>query len=378
MAALMFENLPFLASIAEGATPEACRVWLRVATDHFITREMHTRDDLDRFTRAITKLLDQVDGATRLMIAQKLSACWTTPEAVLEHIVRLDGPAANHVLQHARGLPIAALSQAAQGSSAKAILIALRVDLNRQTVMLLAQRHDAPVLEALASNQAAPLDAETFSVLAEHGGKNKKVAAALLARAPMGREHAALFLHADSAQRRAILLDAARADLGRVNSPIAPALDAESLAQLEHLAIARQIDLFELGVSEALGCDLPIAEAIVRDRSGEPLALALAALGAPDDMALRILVASDIHYGVEASRVAALSRLRDAMSMAAAQRVVAAITGKHSTKRTSYRSVFDATANAAPGRAQAAALSPAVLRRRKAFELSETYRAQRA
>ncbi len=381
MAKLSFENLPFLASIAEGATPEACRVWLRVATDQFTMQEMHTQDELIQFGHSARKFLDQVDSATRLLVAQKLSACPATPENVLEHFVKLGGPAAHHVLQYARGLPREALIEAAQSGTTAATLVALRSDLDRGLVALLTMRADYKVLYALAGNASAPLDIHSFTALARFANKDKKIALALLSREPLGAQHAALFLHADSDQRRAILIDAQRAVLGRANGAPAPALDEDSLVQLEHLSIARQVDLFELGLSEALHCDLPTAEAIVRDRTGEPLALALAALGAPDDMAVRILIASDVQCGVEFSRINALSRLRDAMSPLAAQQVLAAITGNSMARPPRHRPGLDAGAHSTPSRPQVAgvaALSGAAARRRRALEFVEIYRDRRA
>lgn len=378
MAEHAFENLPFLASIADGATPEACRVWLRVATDHFVTRDMHTQDQLLRFGHSAIKFLGIVDGATRLIVAKKLSLCASTPEAVLERIVDLGGPAAHHVLQCARGLPRSTLTEAAQSATLPATLVALREDLDRGLVALLAQRADEATLSALAGNLAAPLDAPTFAALAGLAHRKRDVALALLARQPVGMRHAALFLHADAAQRRAILVDAQRAALGRAEAPARPALDQESLAQLEHLSIARQVDLFELGLSEALGCDLAIGEAIVRERSGEPLAVALAALGAPEDMAMRILISNEVHAGVDAPRIAALARLRDVCTQGAAQRVMAAVAGASQARRAAYRPVLDATAAAAPGRTLAGEAAQPASRRRRALEFIESHRAKSA
>ena len=62
-----------------------------------------------------------------------------------------------------------------------------------------------------------------------------------------------------------------------------------------------------------------LAERIVAEPSGEPLVVALAALGAPEDAAMRILLLGDA-VSLDYKRLGALTRLKDALHPAAARR----------------------------------------------------------
>jgi len=79
---------------------------------------------------------------------------------------------------------------------------------------------------------------------------------------------------------------------------------------------------------DALGCDPDIASRIVADPSGEPLAVTLAALGAPNDVCVRLLTARDMAEGPDYPRLGALARLQGALSPVAASAVVRAFLGQ--------------------------------------------------
>ena len=61
---------------------------------------------------------------------------------------------------------------------------------------------------------------------------------------------------------------------------------------------------------------------IVRDPLGEPLAVTLAALCAPNDVSVRILTSCDMAAGSDYPRLSALARLQGALSAAAAANIV--------------------------------------------------------
>jgi hypothetical protein len=122
---------------------------------------------------------------------------------------------------------------------------------------------------------------------------------------------------------------------------------------------------------------LELADRIARDSAGEPLAVALAALGAPNDVAVRILTSRDLQDGADYRRVGALARLKDALIPAAADLVITALIGDSTRPRARQQPVLDPSASTTPGRPSAASaprawfkeadLTPAALRRRRAF-----------
>ena len=89
---------------------------------------------------------------------------------------------------------------------------------------------------------------------------------------------------------------------------------------------------------------------------------------------MRILAARDLLDGGKYRRIAALARLKDALSPAAARLTMAAMIGAPQPAATRQRPQYDQTAAATPSRAAAtirsAAPTPAVLRRRRALALA--------
>ncbi len=136
-----------------------------------------------------------------------------------------------------------------------------------------------------------------------------------------------MFLEASSAQRRAILLAAQRAELGRKASAAAPSLDEKTASRLEFAAMAGDFGEFAEILGATLGADPQLAQRMAADPAGEPLAVALVALGAPRDVAVRIMTAHDMRAGEGFPRIHALARLSDQLSPAAARRIVSALIG---------------------------------------------------
>ena len=125
-------------------------------------------------------------------------------------------------------------------------------------------------------------------------------------------------------QRVEILLAAQRMQLGRPpGSPPSP--PSAALDELELAAVARQPARFVATLAEALDCDPGLAQRIVDDVSGEPLAVALAALGASNEVLVRVLISNDLAAGDSYGRIRALARLNNALDRNAATMIVAAL-----------------------------------------------------
>jgi len=232
---------------------------------------------------------------------------------------------------------------------------------------------------ALARNRRAPIDASRFAVMARHAkarieaAGDRRLADALLERTPATIEQAALFFEADAPHRGRIVAAAQRATLGRRDPAFDGGESSRVVARLENDAMTSDWAQFETELAEAFGCPPPFAARLANDASGEPLAVALAALYAPNDATVRILAARDLLDGGKYRRIAALARLRDALSPAAARLTMAAMIGAPQPAPTRQRPQYDATAAATPSRPAAirgAVPTPAVLRRRRALALA--------
>jgi hypothetical protein len=189
---------------------------------------------------------------------------------------------------------------------------------------------------ALAADRKARLRPEHFEALVPRArewaeGGDRRLVDALLSRDLIRLEAAPLFLEATPAQRAAILLAAQRDALGR-KAP-ATALDEETAGRLEFAAIAGQDREFAEALGAALGADPALAQRIAADPAGEPLAVALIALGAPRDIAVRIVTGRDMQESAGYPRIHALARLHDRLSQAAARSIVAALVGRPAASR---------------------------------------------
>lgn len=248
-------------------------------------------------------------------------------------------------------LPRDRLAAAAFGHESRACALAKRADLDAELVGALSMRPELEVVLTLAANVAAPIDAKVFAALARRAEREKPLADALLSRPPGGVDPASLFLLAASEQRAAILAAAQRMELARTSFATHGPDHDDSIARLERYALEREPELFIPILAQMLGCSLDLAERIAKEPSGEPLAVALAALDAPQDVAVRILISGDLQSGAKYTRLGSLIRLGDGLNPAAARRVIAALIGAQKGRRVQHEPALDGKASATPSRA---------------------------
>ncbi len=379
--------LPFLSSLALSPRADDRSLWLRIAIDYFLS---DARADPARREEFLTKLFDclaGVDDAGRLAVARKLfSQEERAPSQLVAGFLALGGKAELHVLTHARDVSREALLTAAGDSWRAAASVARRGDLDAELVATLLSGGELEALIALVEKARVALSADHILTLAvrarneiETSG-DRRVAELLLARAPMRSEHAPLFLEATQAQRTAILLAAQRAELGQARAPAAAKAPREAIELLERAALAGETEIFAKVLAETLGCSLKIAQRIAGDGTGEPLAVALAAMGAAKDVSVRILTSGDLRDGADYPRVRALARLQDVLNPAAARRIVAALIADRQTREQSEpvraappaeRAISmppgERRARVSPVAPREENLSPALRRRRRAL-----------
>ena len=378
-------DLPFLEGLAHSPHAADRLLWLRVATDYVLAPPAETPSRRAEFAAALNESLRDADEATRCAVARKLAPCAEAAD-VLAGLVALGGEAALYTLRRAAGLPPELLIAAVETDVAQARAVARRDDLDPEIVTLLAEHDEIEVLLALARNQRAPLDSRLFARLAWRARQridtalDRRLVQALLERGPAGLEHAALFLEADSGRRAEIMVAAQRAALGGWRAPAPRRGSADSVPRLERFALEGEPELFAGTLAETLKCSVELAKRIAGDRSGEPLAVTLSALGAASDVTVRILTSRDLQDGADYRRIGALARFKDALDPSAAELLLAAMIGDAARPRQRSRPVLDPDASATPSRPQVSGaasaprkwlkdvdVTPAALRRRRAF-----------
>jgi uncharacterized protein (DUF2336 family) len=369
-------DLPFVAALRLSRDSRDLALWLRIASDVFVAEPSADDRAVAVFEREMVPLLQAADDQTRLDVARRLARGPSMPPALLGLFALFGGEAYRAILRRASNLTDATLLNACESSDAAAVAVASRPGIDRMLVDWLSHRHDIEILDALVRNLEAPLDSAALERIVRRAVECKaltgdsRLAASLLARAPLGVEHAQLFFCANSQQRLEILAAAQRLALGR---PVQSAIEDEArnaLDELETYAIARRPEQFVARLARALSCSEELALQIVEDSSGEALVVALSALGAPKEKLVRILASNDLLFGDSFGRISALARLKDALHPVAARQIIRAIGAAEARPDSRVRYVRAPDAGSAqtrgrpsrPAGKQAAGVSPRVIR----------------
>jgi len=179
----------------------------------------------------------------------------------------------------------------------------------------------AVILSAYPNAPAAVLRKLAAARAPSSGERNGYQPAAHETAQPVRSELIDLFFTADAEERRLILrnLDVAAEPSVRRSLPVA----GELLRRLENAALSRNTGEFARVLERALGVSADLAERITRDDTGEPVVVALKAIGTHPDVLARILLFLNPVVGQSAQRIYELAKLHEEISMASAERMLA-------------------------------------------------------
>jgi uncharacterized protein (DUF2336 family) len=262
---------------------------IRVLTDLYVQKLTHTADEERHYTELALRLLDGVDVPTRAAVAVRLAKHLSPPARVIQYLVN-DLPEVAAPLR-GRALPQSPAQPAAP----------------------------PPVATAPAVEDTAPIESPPQEETIEHepvtdlrGTMDATVAAELND----------IFFTAAEHERRLILLNL------HVAAPLSPG----QVAVLRDPAIGQRLEAAALGnhreelakqLAEALRIPRDQARRIVRDDHGEPIVVAVKALGISRDVVYRLLMFVNPTVGHSVERVHALATLYDELSAQAAEGMVA-------------------------------------------------------
>jgi hypothetical protein len=273
---------------------------IRVLTDLYVQKLTHTADEERHYAELALRLLDGVDVATRAAVAARLAKHLSPPVRVIQYLVNdlpeIAAPLRGHSLlqppaQAAEPAPPAAIIPAGEGV--------------------------APVE---LPPQAEPIEDEPVADL--RGTMDATIAGELND----------FFFTATAEERRLILLNlhiAAPISPGRVAVLRDPAIGQ----RLETAALGNHRDDLVKQLAEALRIPREQARRIVRDDHGEPIVVAVKALGISRDVVYRLLMFVNPAIGHSVERVHALAMLYDEMTAQAAEGMVAIWQGLRSEAR---------------------------------------------
>jgi hypothetical protein len=268
---------------------------LRVLTDLYVQASAHSADEERQFIELTSRLIDQVDDATRAAVRARLAVYPATPLEIMSKL---------------------GLQRAHPG----------------QKVPL------APSIAAPSA--AAPPRVPTEAEL--------RMASSLAMRPNDAAEISDMFFAASASERALILHNLNETPL-KASARIPADRAKRAIETLEMAAFAEDADSFALEIGEALILPARIATQVVTDPGGEPLACAARALDMPSAAFQRILMFLNPEFGSSVNHVYRLSRLYDRLTERSALVILAAWRGSTmAVTRAKYRaSLYDDERNRA-------------------------------
>ncbi|MBR0798440.1 DUF2336 domain-containing protein [Bradyrhizobium jicamae] len=261
---------------------------LRVLTDLYVQASAHSADEERQFVELASRLIDEVDDATRAAVRARLAIYPAAPRMILDKLgLRRTDP----------DLPMPAASAIAVPAPA-------------------------------APPPRIPTEAEL------------RMASSLSMRPNDAAEISDMFFAASASERALILHNLQNTPL-KAAARIPAARAARAIHILEMAAYAEDTENFTTEVGEALILPSRIAEQVVNDQGGEPLACAMRALDVSSAAFQRILMFLDPEAGSSVNHVYRLSRLYDRLSERSALVMLAAWRGSTmAVTRAKYRSAL--------------------------------------
>jgi hypothetical protein len=295
----MFHGFDGLTTLSRREGVDIRPTLLRVLTDLYVQSASHTIEEDQQFSELASRLIDEVDDATRAAIRARLSVYPATPREIRRKLGVPPPPS------RARAAPTPL--QFSQMPDAEIGHDEPTIDDKQVESPDLAPGRASPVL-SLKSNDATALN-DMFASATSH--------------------ERVQILHnlSTAALRPAIRLDERGAQ--------------QAAATLEQAAMNADVKKFTAALAEVLILPVSIAANIVNDVLGEPLACAMKIVGMPSEAFQRVLLFLNPARGQSVMDVYRLSRLYDTISERSALIMLAAWRGSSTAvTRAKYRATL--------------------------------------
>jgi hypothetical protein len=274
-------DLSGLMELARNRDIDVRPVILRVQTDLFVAAASHDHQSIRQYESLACGLIPLVDEATAIIVAQKIGLCTFAPPAVRSALEAWGGDVA--LALHA------VRTYEDQPETPEDV-----TRLERTIAQLLNIREDAVDL-ALAAHDPLIRNLETLQLLLEAAQKRPTLAKALLARPDLSLpEQAYLYLQGSRHQKALLHEQLASSAVVPGSSSIARASE-ETIIRLAMLADLQDGEGFEQELMRLLKRDTPLN--LLQDGREDLLALSLAALDVPADIAIGIFLTLDARIG---------------------------------------------------------------------------------
>src|SRR5438309_3691703 len=281
----LFPGLDGLMTLSRREGVDIRPTLLRVLTDLYVQASKHTTDEERQFVELTSRLIDQVDDATRAAVRARLAIYPNAPDETLRKL----------------GLK----------------------PINPEPSVPLAREIPPPLV---APAQPGPLSEAQLRMQANLSMQPKDAA-----------EIHDMFFRASASERALILHNLAETPL-RASARIPASRASRAVETLEMAAFATDVENFTLEIGETLILSSRVAAQVVNDAGGEPLACAAKALDMPSAVFQRVLLFLKPEIGTSVHHVYRLSRLYDRLSERSALVMLAAWRGSTlAVTRAKYR-----------------------------------------
>jgi hypothetical protein len=284
---------------------------IRVLTDLYVQKLKHTEDEERHYTELALRLLDAVDAQTRATIATRLARHLRPPMRVAQYLVNdlpdVAAPLRGHAVFR-QTAPVALPKQRPIVEPAPEIAPLI-----------------TPVREKAETTDKSPIESANAPVredFVEPAFEIPLTEAQPTLNPAVADELNTLFFTATEEERRLILL----------NLHIATPVSAGEIEITREPMVSQKLEAAALGSYRedlarqfALALHIPREQArrVTRDNFGEPMVVAIKALGVPRDVFHRILMFANPTVGHSVERVQALAALFDELPLPAAEAMVA-------------------------------------------------------
>jgi hypothetical protein len=306
---------------------------LRVLTDQYLHRRVHTADEERQYTELTLRLLAETDVPARAAVAARLAAHANAPRAIILRLARDVLTVAEPVLRSSPQLAQSDLDAIArERGSAYAAIIAGRAS-SKPTPQSASRPVAPPAARSSQAQQPTPLRQAPSAAPARTDGRTE-VSAAVETNTPdpkadmhvemksdvEAKELCGIFFAADSLERRLILISL---EFLPTAAPTLPAaMQQADVWRFESSALQHKTEAVLRELERALGISRRTALRIVEDDSGEPIVAAAKAMELPADVLQRILLFMNPRVGQSVDRVYELAGLYADITVDAARRLI--------------------------------------------------------
>jgi hypothetical protein len=312
---------------------------LRVLTDQYLHRRIHTPDEERQYTELTLRLLDETDVPARAAVATRLAAHANAPRAIILRLARDVLTVAEPVLRSSPQLAQADLDAIMrERGPTYAAIIAERT--SQRPPAQSSSRQSAPPTAArpsqvqepaqrptLPQRQAAAISgsrtdgrAEVSAAVQTHMSDAKPDIQPDMTPEADAKELCGLFFAADSLERRLILISLEYLPTPAPNLPMV--MQQADIWRLESSALQHKTEAVLRELERALDISRRTALRIVEDDSGEPVVAAAKAMELPADVLQRILLFMNPRVGQSVDRVYELAGLYADITVDAARRLI--------------------------------------------------------